>query len=430
MRNQQLKRNVLNLARGLLLVALGLANALAEESTESKSGLRGWLEQDHMLGDWGGLRTELSKRGIDFEFFYAASLPDNFAGGLQPGGLYQGGLLMTLDLDSQKLVGYEGGTFHVSGLWLSGEKPFSDNYVGDLNKVNLMDFPNAARLWELWYQQKFFDGKLAVKVGELSIDRDFIVPELYNSLGSLTLINQTFFYPTLAFDVYPISFPGLPSSPYGLASTPYATPGVVVRYEPLPRFYAQAGVYSGQPDQTYSGTQFPLSEAAGALSYFEVGYHFNQKTNDTGLPGSLKLGGYYHTGRYTDVYDGVSWSALASVGISASTPASYGGNYGLYFLAEQQLFREKDNSDPARQGLVGFFRVAGAPSDRNLAQFGIDGGLIYKGLIPSRDWDTLALDCPICKSAMTSGGRRRISTPGRPAWDRQRRSRSWRITRR
>ena len=43
------------------------------------------------------------------------------------------------------------------------------------------------------------------------------------------------------------------------------------------------------------------------------------------------------------------------------------------------------------QGLVGFFRVATAPKDRNLAQFGIDGGLLYKGLIPSRDWDTLGI---------------------------------------
>ena len=76
--------------------------------------------------------------------------------------------------------------------------------MGDLNKVNLLDFPNALRLWELWYQQKFFNGKLTFKVGQLSIDRDFIVPEYYNSLGSLTLINQTFFYPTIAFNLYDI----------------------------------------------------------------------------------------------------------------------------------------------------------------------------------------------------------------------------------
>jgi porin len=54
------------------------------------------------------------------------------------------------------------------------------------------------------------------------------------------------------------------------------------------------------------------------------------------------------------------------------------------------LFRELEHDDPAVQGLVGFFRLTGAPADRNLTQFGIDGGLVYKGLIPGRDYDSLS----------------------------------------
>lgn len=374
-----------------MLVALGLPIASAEQSAEEKSSFRRWAEQDYMLGDWGGLRTDLSRRGVDFEFLYAASVPDNLSGGLSPGGLYQGALLMTMDLKSEKLVGYEGGTFHVSGLWLNGQKPFSDKYVGDLNKVNTLDFPNAARLWELWYQQKVLDGKLAFKVGELSIDRDFIVPELYNSLGSFTLLNQTFFFPTLAFDVYSIHFPGQQPKSYGLASTPNAAPGAVARYEPLPQVFGQVGVYSGAPDQSYSGTEFTMSESDGALVYYEAGYHLNGQTNDTGLEGSFKLGGFYHTGDFPDVYDGVTASVLLGAGLPASPVPSHHGDYGFYFLAEQQLYQERDKSDPARQGLIGFFRVEGAPANRNLAQFGVDGGMVYRGLIPGRDWDTLAV---------------------------------------
>ena len=43
------------------------------------------------------------------------------------------------------------------------------------------------------------------------------------------------------------------------------------------------------------------------------------------------------------------------------------------------------------QGAIGFFRVAAAPGDRNLTEFGIDGGIVLKGLIPGRDWDTIGL---------------------------------------
>jgi porin len=377
------------------LLLLSFITAIAQDTEAPKSAFRQFLEQDYLLGDWAGLRTDLSKHGVDFEFFYGASFPDNLDGGVRRGGVYQGALLMDLTLDSQKLVGYEGGTFNVSSLWLNGDKPFSTfadgtpRFVGDLNKVNLLDFPNAFRLWELWYQQKLFSGKLTFKVGELSVDRDFIVPEYYNSLGSLTLINQTFFFPTLAFDLYDI--PGLPARHHGLPSTPNAAPGALLRCDPLPHVYAQAAVYGGDPDQTYSGTQFPLSQAEGALAYFEIGYHLNQLTNQPGLEGSYKLGGYYHTGSFVDMYQGVTGTFLSAIGAPSSPVQDHSGNYGIYFLGEQQLFREKDKSDPAKQGLVGFFRVEGAPPDRNLAQFGVDGGLVYRGPIPGRDWDTLAV---------------------------------------
>jgi len=394
MKENQPYSNVLNRVVVFTLLVLNLSS-LAQETPPPESGFRRFLEQDYLFGDWGGLRTSLSKHGVDFEFFYGGSMPDNLDGGVRRGAVYQGALLMMLDLDSEKLVGYEGGTFNISSLWLNGEKPFSTfangtpRFVGDLNKVNLLDFPNAFRLWELWYQQKFFDNKLSFKLGELAVDRDFIVPEYYNSLASLTLINQTFFYPTLAFDLYDI--PGLPPRHHGLPSTPNATPGALVRWDPIPQVYAQAAIYSGDPDQTSSGTRFNLSEEEGALAYFEVGYHLNNQTNQTGLEGSYKLGGYYHTGAFNDMYSGVTSAFFSAAGFPAPAVQEHWGNYGVYFLAEQQLFREKDKTDPAKQGLVGFFRVAGAPADRNLAQFGIDGGLVYKGLIPSRDWDTLAI---------------------------------------
>jgi len=63
----------------------------------------------------------------------------------------------------------------------------------------------------------------------------------------------------------------------------------------------------------------------------------------------------------------------------------------VYLLADQTLWREVGKDDPAQQGFVGFVRAAVAPEDRNLASLGLDGGVVYKGLIPTRDWDTVAL---------------------------------------
>ncbi|HWN96634.1 MAG TPA: carbohydrate porin [Methylomirabilota bacterium] len=370
---------------------------LAQQAAAEKSALLRFAEQDYLLGDWGGLRSDLSRRGVDFEFFFAGSGPINLDGGLEHGGAYQGGLLMALTLDSEKLVGYDGGTFNVSSIWLHGEKPFSERYVGDLNKVNLIDFENSFRLWELWYEQEFWDGRASLKFGQMAIDRDFIVPEYYNGLASINLLNQTFFYPTMAFNVYDQPF--FPVGHHALSSTPYGAPGIRLRIDPFEHAYFQIAAYDGNPDFSDSGTRISLRSDEGALLYAEIGLKINQTKEAQGPPGNIKLGAYYHTDDFYDIYQG-TFNAfdnfIASQGIPLP-PLSPGlartreGNYGFYFLADQTLWREAGKEDVAQQGLVGFFRVATAPENRNLAKFGIDGGLVYNGLIPSRDWDTFSI---------------------------------------
>jgi len=379
------------------LLAAAPFPASAEEPPPAKSGFQQFAEQDYLLGNWGGLRTDLSKHGVDLEFFYAGSGPMNLDGGIERAAVYQGALLMSLDLNSEKLAGYDGGSFHVSSLWLHGEKPFSDRYVGDLNKVNLLDFQNGLRLWELWYEQKFFDGRVSIKAGQLAIDQDFIVPEYYNSLASLTFLNQTFFFPTMAFNVYDQPF--FPAGQHALASTPYGAPGARLRIDPCQYTYFQVGAYDGKPDFSSSGTKVKLSEDEGALIYAEIGLKFNQTKESEGPPGNLKIGGYYHTDDFFDMYQGsfvafdnfVLANGIPLPPISSGTAESHSGNYGFYLLADQTIWREIGKEDPAQQGLVGFFRIGTAPKDRNLAQFGIDGGIVYRGLIPSRDWDTIGL---------------------------------------
>jgi len=396
MQNRQ--HNRARIRAGWILASLVCVTGLAQEEGQmGKTPFRRFLEQDYLLGDWGGLRTDLSKRGLDFEFLYAASLPSNLGGGLNRDTVFQGALLMMLDMNSGRLVGFEGGLLHIGSLWLHGEKPFSDRFIGDLNKVNLLDFQNGAWLWELYYEQKLLANRLSIKAGQLAIDRDFIVPEFYNSIASLSLLNQTFFYPTMAFNVY--DQPYFPVGHHALASTPYGTPGVRLRFDPCSCAYVQAGLYDGNPDRNSPGTRLKLSRDEGALLYFEVGLKINQSKEAHGPRGNLKLGAYYHTDDFYDTYEGtfvafdnfVAARGIPLPPISGGSARTHQGNYGIYLLADQVLWRELGKDDPAQQGLAGFWRVGFAPEDRNLTQWGVDGGLVYKGLIPKRDWDTLAL---------------------------------------
>lgn len=396
---RKLLRSILSLGIGVVLAAPELT-ACAEDAVGAKTDpeksstaepeavdswsakVKKFAERDYLLGDWGGARTKLKDRGVDFEFFYIGSMPRNFSGGIKTGSAYEGALLLLLDLDSEKLVGYEGGHFHVGGVSLHGEDHFSDIHIGDLNKVNLIDFPNAWRLWELWYEQMFWNDKVSLKFGQMAIDQDFLKAEFYNSLASINLLNQTFFYPTLAFNVYDI--PGFPAGHHALASSPYGAPGARLRVNAMESLYVQAGAYDGFPDQE-DGTHVNLNKDEGALLYFEIGYRLNQQKEDTGPPGNFKVGAFYHTDDFPD-----NLSVFQSF-IGAGSVRFHPNTYGAYFLADQFLIREVGKDDPAQQGLVGFFRLTGAPPDRNLTQFGVDGGLVYKGLIPTRDYDSVAI---------------------------------------
>ncbi|MEO5712208.1 MAG: carbohydrate porin [Luteolibacter sp.] len=370
-------------------VASPLMAKEADVPKPDESAMMEWLQGEYMLGDWNGLRTDLAKRGIDLEFFYFGSMPSNVSGGIKTGTAYQGGLLSTLGLRSEELFGYHGGNFFLSTAWLNGEEDFSNRHIGDLNKVNLTDFGNMYRLWEMWYSQKFLADKLLIKTGVLSVDRDFIAPEYYNSIASINFINQTFFFPTLAFNLYDI--PGFPTGNHSLPSTPYGALGLFARYNTSDSTYIQAAVYDGNPDDSGRGTDFRLAADEGALFYAETGFRWNTKPEQSGLPGSVKLGGFYHTDEFYDVKEGTVYAVANAFGVLSVTPGDHSGNYGGYLLAEQYLWLEQGKSDPAMQGGIAFFRLAGAPKDRNLTQFGIDGGFVFKGLVPSRDWDTVSL---------------------------------------
>ena len=110
------------------------AQQLAATTTPTKSPFEQFLEQDYLLGTWGGLRTKLSEHGVDFEFLYIASNPHNISGGIEPASRYQGAFLMMMDLDSEKLANYPGGHFQVAGASIHGQDHFSDQYIGDRSR--------------------------------------------------------------------------------------------------------------------------------------------------------------------------------------------------------------------------------------------------------------------------------------------------------
>ena len=345
---------------------VGSGQASAAEPTESGDSL--WT-RDTLLGDLGGVRSRLEDMGISLKAQETSEVLGNVTGGVQRGAVYEGATLATLSVDTQKFLGFEGGTFNVSGFQIHG-RGLTANNLDNLNVASGIEAPSSTRLFELWYEQSILSGKASIRIGQQAADQEFAVSQ-YGAL----FVNSGFGWPTLAaIDL-----------PSGGPAYPFATPGVRLKAQPTDDLAVLVGLYNGDPDDNGSGTSFRVDK--GAFLIGEVQYSISGSETDTGLPGTYKLGAWYNSNSFPDQRFGTD-------GLSLADPASNGvallhrGDWGFYALADQMIYRVAGTKD---QGLGVFGRLMVAPSDRNEISFYVNAGANYKGLVPGRPDDTAGI---------------------------------------
>jgi porin len=339
---------------------------------------KSFWERSQLLGDIGGLRTFLGDHGATFTLVETDEGIGNLRGGIRAGTVYDGQTEATLLVDTEKAFGLPGGSFFVSAYQIHGGSP-TENLVGSLQTVTSVDATDSTRLYELWYEQNFFDHALSVRLGQLGVDAEFMI----NKYGTL-FINSTFGFPGLA----------AVDLPSGGAAYPLATPGIRVKYVPSEAFTFLAGLYNGNPAPNGtgnpqaldpSGTTFRLN--GGAFIIAEAQYYVNPGDKPAGLPGVYKIGAWLNTNRFDDQqYDtaGVSLASPQSNGM----PKEHLNNWSAYAMFDQLVWLREGTTD---QGIGVFGRIMGAPGDRNLSNFYVNGGADWKGIIQSRPDDTCVL---------------------------------------
>jgi porin len=300
----------------------------------------------------------LGDKGAQFQFNYWGEAFGNFSGGVRRGGDYDGLLKISLSLDLQKLIQWNGATIYASMLYPHGNG-ITDKYVHDYNVLSNIDAYDTVRLFECWLQQALFDGRFTIRVGQLTTDNDFFV-----SNNSALFINSAFgiigaLMHNVVAPIYPIG-----------------SEGVRLHYDFNPSIYVQAMALDDNAGlQNYDdkyGTQFGPNRSHGLLSYLEGGYTGTSPGGSgSGLQAAYKLGGYYDSQFHPDI----------------STATSAHGDYGFYAVVDQPLYMAPASTKDAPQGLSGFLRACYAPDDRNAVEYYFDTGINYAGLLPSRPKD-------------------------------------------
>jgi porin len=365
-----------------LLAAMSASSARAADlSPQMLPQTSDLWTRDKLTGDWGGVRTALSKRGFDITINYIGETLGVLSGGFRQGADYEHRIELSIDTDLDKLLGWKGASAHTT-LYQIGHAnglPAAE-YVGSIADPSNIEAQPATRLFTAWLQKNFFDDRVSVRLGQIAADDEFLV-----SPTASNLINSTFGYAAI------LAADQLQGGPV----YPLATPGIRLQLKPTEEIAILSAVFSGAPagsnctglpqhcDQY--GTTF--STSGGALFMEELQYGINQGKDAKGLPGVYKLGGWYATTSFANLHFGLDATMMP---VSLASPASafplmHQGNWGIYGVADQMIWRAQKGP----QSLNAFFRAGASPADRNLVTSYIDGGLGLKAPLPGRDDDVL-----------------------------------------
>src|SRR5215510_6176801 len=324
------------------------------------------------LGDPSGTRKWLYDRGVSYNLIYTNDVLSNLSGGIRRGTIDQGKLEAQLLIDLEKLAGWKDWTFYANAFGIYNNGRIRHDYVGGMNTIAAIEADPTVRLSELWLE--LWVGPVSFRFGQLAADAEFF----YSDLSVLFLQSD---WPTIAA----VNLPG------GGPAYPLSTPGVRIKYE-FPKdasfLFAifngdPAGPCPGDPDTCNRyGLNFRLRDPAFMLA--ELQFRRNRGKDDTGLATTLKIGGWGHLGQFADKRFDNTGMLLASP-TSSGIPLMHRGDYGLYGVIDQQLYRP-EGGDP-NSGVSIFSRSAITPSDRNRVNFEIDAGIVFAGMIPQRPKD-------------------------------------------
>jgi len=364
----------------LLVVAISAGAALAQEDKKNddlKPADPDTGESTVEESTLGLLPNPLEKWGVKFAATYIGETIGNTTGGLKQGAIYEGRLNLAVDVDLEKLAGLKQLTFHANLFQIHGgglSRGALFNYM-DVSGIEALP---STRLYEIWFEQKW-GTKLALRAGQLAADTEFMTAKYTDVFTNASL-------------GWPV---GLSlNMPSGGPSPPLAAMGARLRANVSDSLTLIGAIFDGNAAGPGSedpqlrdryGVNFRVNDPPLLLG--EAQFLWNAKKGDPGLDGKFKLGGWRHLGNFSDQRFSASGITLADPA-SGGTPATLSGDFGIYSVFEQKLYRVGRDDD---RGIGVFARASYSPPDRNLIEFYADTGLEFIGLSDLRPKDKFGI---------------------------------------
>jgi len=315
------------------------------------------LPGDHLLGDWGGLRSRLEEAGITPRWFLITDVAGNPSGGRAQGATQASSTEISLLFDLNRIAGLKGGSVFVSMSQRWGNR-LSTEYVGNVFPEQQIYGFETFRVIDVSYQQKLLNDRLELRLGRFAQTDDFLdSPYNYGFMSN-------------AFCGNPFGI--LLDAPGMQAYT--GTWGALAKVRPTKRSHVMAGVYNGDPAMRENKNHgVDLSFKGPVFAMGEIGYQFNGLPGDSARLGNYKLGGWYDHSTLTDFVSGVRKR----------------GSWGYYGLFDQVLVPWGARSSNRGLGIFGSVTVATDSHVQQLPLY-VTAGISARGLFDARPRDAVS----------------------------------------
>jgi carbohydrate-selective porin OprB len=318
----------------------------------------------HLFGEWGGERTRLLERGVSFDFQYVSDSLWNIKS-VQPERFTSWNRFRgTVDIDFGKLIGQQGLYFHATALWQGGGN--LGTYLGLLTSPSGMSSANTCRLDSWWIEKRWLDERITVRVGQFA-GQDFYGAQHYAA---------SFIFEPMGYAL------GNLFTDYEVFDPP-STPAVEVRVVPIHNFYVKSMVLAGvrapfsqNPTglvPTFNGTPVSVSEIGFTPGKKASSVRaFDSVESRKGYSGLYQFGASYNPAKFT----------------SPTSPTPRSGNYLLYWMASQALWRV-DRKEA--KGLDATLAYDWSPADINRNNTQLTAGTRFNEPLPLHIHNTMSL---------------------------------------
>jgi porin len=330
-------------------IATPLALAQGEERDEPKD-----VHTENREAHPEEQKAEPEDHAVNFNFLYSGEVWVNTTGGDKRGAEAIHNIDASIAVDGEKAFGLKGSNFLIDGFYNSGKS--IDRLVSAGQSVSPFDTGGVEmfRLYQAWYNQKFWGDRTEVLLGVYDLNTEF------DAFGTAGL----FFNSGYGFDTT-LDQTGL----NGASTFPNTSLAVRVKQKITDEFSVLGAVLDGVPDDPNhpEATAFNLSDRDGALVVGEVDY---TPTEDTKV-----MAGYW---RYLATFDDLVRTD------ADGNPEQVRDNQGFYVGGATRLYTQKE-----KRGLDGFLRFGFANGDVNQFDRAINAGVVYTGLFDGREEDQM-----------------------------------------